>query len=190
MTTPIMVAFHQDTDGSNGEYAEHAKRLRAECGKVGQRVSILKRDYGTDYLSITRAKPLFMLEQLDKHDGPIVYVDVDSTVLKAWDYPPSDRIGWAVNPNGRPYGHVHYLPNTVETRDFLHAWLTVLEGWEGGDHSALWLTVKQTGYEWDALKNIGTRIRFGISTNEATKRAHRHLDSIGWMATVRARLAD
>lgn len=188
MTDPILVAFYQDTDLSNGEYAEHAKRLRVECKSVGQKASIVKRNYGDDYLAITRAKPLFMLEQLDKQDGPVLYVDVDSTVLKAWDYPESGRIGWAAKPNGRPYGHVHYLPNTDNTRDFLHTWLTILEDWEGGDHSAQWLAVKRTGLAWDALDNIGTRVRFGISTNEATKQAHAHLESIGWFDTVNTRL--
>lgn len=184
----LLVAFYQDTELTNGEYAEHAKRLRAECKTAGQKASIVKRDFGADYLSITRAKPRFMLEQLDKHDENIVYVDVDSTVLKAWDYPEFDRIAWAPKPNGRPYGHLHYLPNTPETREFLNAWATVAESWEGGDHTALWLTIKQTGYEWIPLENVGTRIRFGISTNEGTRQAQKHLESIGWLDTVRERL--
>jgi len=183
-----LVAFYQDTPLTHGEYAEHAKRLRAECKAVGMPASIVKRSYGDDYLAITRGKPKFMLEQLDKHGENLVYVDVDSTILKAWDYPQTDVIGWAAKPNGRPYGHVHYLPNTHSTREFLRAWIDILAYWEGGDHSALWLAVKRTGVTWMPLENIGTRVRFGISTNQGTREAKAHLDSIGWTRIVQERL--
>ena len=184
-----IVAFHQDTNGSNGEYAAHAERLRAECKSVGQPASIVKRNYGTDYLSITRAKPLFILEQLDKWNEPLLYLDVDSTILKVWDKPTPERIGWVARQNGLPHGHLHHLPNNTETREFLHAWLDALNGWEGGDHSAMWLAIKHTGYKWESLSGTDAYVGIGISDNEATHRAQRHLRSIRWGRTLRAQLA-
>lgn len=189
MTTPTLVAFHQDTPLTGGEYRNHAIRLKMECDRVGWDSHIVHRQYGGDYLSIVKAKPLFMLEMLDTLTGPIVYLDVDSVVLKKWDYPEWDCIGWAAKPSGLPYGHVHYLPNTQETRDFLNAWLLNLEGWEGGDHSAMWVTMLERKTRWQEIPNIGSRIRHVHSQNESTRRANARLESMGWLATVGKRIA-
>lgn len=187
-----LVAFYLDTPGSNGEYEAHAKRLRAQCKELGQDCSVVKfADAGTDYLSITRSKPRFMLEQLNKHDEDLVYVDVDSTLLKNFDaIGATEAIALAVKPNGRPYGHVVFLPNNDETRAFLQAWIDNLAEWEGGDHTAMWLTIKQTGYDWVQFDAAEEYVTAGLSDNDATRAAQAHLKSINWTSTVRERLAD
>src|SRR5690606_26643071 len=139
MTGPILVSFYQDTEKSGTYYKDSADRLKKQAKEVGQDHSIVKRNYGKDYLSITKAKPTFMLEMLKKHKGrDVVFVDVDSEILKPFDFT-FDTLAWAVKPNGHPYGHIHYLPNNEETIKFLEDWQAMLEDWEGGDHSALWV---------------------------------------------------
>lgn len=185
-----LVAFYQDTDGSNGVYAEHAKRLRTECKELGQDASIVKGKFGDDYLSITRGKPQFMLEQLDKHNEDLVYVDVDSHLLRDFnDLENLPTIAFAPKPNGRPYGHVMVLPNTDATREFLTAWAETVDGWEGGDHSAMWLTIKNLGYEWMTLPEWAERVEHVVSTHPDAVNAHAALKAAGWADTLRARLA-
>lgn len=187
-TPPLMVAFYQDTPLTRGEYFRHARRLRSQARAVAQPLLVERRNFGDNYLAITRGKPRFMLEKLDQH-GTIVYVDVDSQIRAVWDYPPSDRIGWARRTGGRPHDYVHYLPDNQATRDFLHVWLEILDsGWEGGDHTALWLAIKRTRLQWDALEDIQSRVDFVISDNESTRQAAEHLEAIGWRRTVRRRL--
>ncbi|GEM_PF-6322819 len=186
--TPLLISFWQDTPKSVGYYQRESIRFSAECERVGQPATIVERNYGNEYLAITRAKPAFMLEMLNLYQGQdLVFVDVDSRIIRRIDFQ-YNRIAWATKPDGKPYGHVHYLPNTPETIEFLEAWQSNTVGWEGGDHSALWLTLQQTGYVWEPIKNIGTRIRFGTSQTEDSKTSLAYLESIDWPNTLARRL--
>lgn len=186
---PLLVSFYQDTKGTNGFYKKCADRLKFDCERLGQPAHIVRRNYGKDYLAITRGKPKFMLEQLLKHKRDILFVDVDTVILKKFDFW-FDTIAWASRPDGKPFGHIHYLPYNDDTIRFLDMWIKNCEDWQGGDHSAMWLTVKQNKTQWQIIPNVGARARYGISDTDDNKKSVEFLKSIDWNKTVQEVLRD
>ena len=75
-----IISFYTD----DWEYPRHAKRLRAECGSLGIDNYIVELPSTGSYLKNTCLKPRFILDCLMKFKEPVLWIDVDASIL---DYP-------------------------------------------------------------------------------------------------------
>lgn len=126
MTTTLISFYTVD-----GHYDQHALRLRDECTRLGvpHRVEPLK-DTGS-YLGNCRMKPRFILDTLVSVGAPVLWVDVDASVLGlpmvCAEYQ-RDQIDFAARPveqKGRVRKwHVGtmWFNHTIRTLEFLRAW--------------------------------------------------------------------
>ena len=80
--TPTIVSFY--TRGNDGDYyGQHAERLRLECEALGLRVWLKEVQLvGRPWIEMLRMKPLVILEALEAVQGPVLWIDVDGSVLK------------------------------------------------------------------------------------------------------------
>lgn len=136
----IIVSFATDDE----VYPAYLDRLRRSCDKAGLMCDLAvipaqRRE------TACRSKPRFLLEKLEKHNQPIVWLDADALVMRPFDLPPGE---WDVG----------LVPNTIRNRrraypmasfvvalrptpgcvSFLKTW-DYLCGWDGpkGDHHRL-----------------------------------------------------
>jgi hypothetical protein len=150
--TPVIASFYTPT----WEYPKHAARLRRECDGLGLKHHIEERpDTGT-YLGNTRIKPIFLLETLDRIRQPLLWVDVDASILREPSIP-MDGHDWRARLKHRRRTdrtwHVGtlMLGNTRSTRAWLRLWIEYLDE-QGSDELAFdraWQSGRWTGFAAD-----------------------------------------
>lgn len=79
--TPTIVSFFTD----NWEYPAHAERFRAECEALGVPVKLYPYPDTGDYLANIRLKAGVIQRALRELQTPILFTDVDGSVLKRPD---------------------------------------------------------------------------------------------------------
>lgn len=77
MAFPIVISFFT----AEWEYPEHARRLQTECDALGLKHAIEERPSTNDYKKNTRIKPFFIREQIKRLKKPVLWLDVDSSLL-------------------------------------------------------------------------------------------------------------
>jgi hypothetical protein len=75
---PTVISFYTNT----WEYPKHAERLKSECEKLGLNHHIEKLEDTGEWVHNTRLKPKFILDTLLKLKTPILWIDVDGSILK------------------------------------------------------------------------------------------------------------
>ncbi len=75
----VLVSFYT----RDWRYPECARRLGASCDRLGVDHHIVERPSVNGWLANTRQKPFFLLEALRSLQGPILWTDVDSYLLRA-----------------------------------------------------------------------------------------------------------
>lgn len=73
-----LVSFYTDDD----YYRPHGIRLQKECTALGIPHQIISKPPAGGYLANTRLKPFAIRELLKQVGGPVLWVDVDASVLK------------------------------------------------------------------------------------------------------------
>jgi len=73
-----IISFYTD----DWEYPQHAKRMRADCSKLGLDVYVAEQESRQDYIRNTAIKPFFIKDCLEKFKIPVLWVDVDGLLLK------------------------------------------------------------------------------------------------------------
>lgn len=82
MDYPILISFYTD----DWCYPEHAARLTEECKRLGLDHHIERRESAGGYLENTCQKPTFIRECLDRLDRPVLWIDVDGSIINRPDY--------------------------------------------------------------------------------------------------------
>jgi hypothetical protein len=75
---PTVISFYTDT----WEYPTYARKLLANCNTLGLQSFISVVDDTGDWLANTRLKPKYILDTLKRLEGPVLWVDVDGSILK------------------------------------------------------------------------------------------------------------
>ena len=78
MALPLIVSFYTP----DGDYPAHARQLTADCLKHGLEHCIVQKPSLKSWLGNCRVKPQFIKEMLLKHQRPILWIDVDSRILR------------------------------------------------------------------------------------------------------------
>lgn len=65
----------------NWEYEQHAQRMREECRRLGVPIDIRKRPNTGTYLGNCRQKPEHIREVMEELDRPLLWIDVDGSLL-------------------------------------------------------------------------------------------------------------
>src|SRR5690606_3078153 len=112
-------------------YSQHAIRLRCECYMLGLRYEINERPDAGGYLANCRQKPVYLLETLERWGEPLLWIDVDGSILKqptALDY----SLDFMARPKSKGKGrkwHVGtlFVNNTPGGHAFLRAWVDELD---------------------------------------------------------------
>lgn len=97
----LLVSFYT----ADADYRDHAKRLQAECDALGLEHCIEERPSAGGYLENCCQKPFFIREMLERHKRPILWVDVDASILRepVWvERLPGKGYDMAARPNKRP----------------------------------------------------------------------------------------
>jgi len=117
---PVIVSFYTE------DYSHHAKRLIAECDKLGLAHEIVPHEPIGEWIDNTRIKGQIVLDVMNKYDKPVLWVDVDSSIHKRpylFCYINTDFAA-KIKPAGeRPFsvGHL-WFNNTKKGREFLEKW--------------------------------------------------------------------
>ena len=130
-----LVSFYADIDGTT-TYSDSAKDLMKQCAALGVDYYIVERDFGNTWIDNVRAKPLFLLETLDRLREPFVWLDCDSHILKPLDFVVESDWGIYLREDGTPHDFVHYISGSKRTRKFLQLWIKTIEQQGRGSHTA------------------------------------------------------
>jgi hypothetical protein len=139
--TVTIVSFYTP----NWEYPAHAERLRRECERLSLPCVIEQRPDMGGYLANCRQKPRYLCEVRDRVSGPLLWVDVDGSILeRPVDLPDVDFAARAkdkrrdrrVHRTDRMW-HVGtlYFGDTEAARDLLGLWVEHLG--DDSDEAAL-----------------------------------------------------
>ncbi len=79
MTAPTLISFFT----ANWRYPQFAARLRANCEKLGHPHAIEERPDLGGWIANTCQKPTFILEKLQELSQPVLWLDVDGSLLSA-----------------------------------------------------------------------------------------------------------
>lgn len=79
---PLIVSYYTN----DWEYPEHAKRLRSECVALGLEHFIIEVESKNSYIKNCCLKPFFIRNCLNTFDRPVLWVDVDGSILKKPDF--------------------------------------------------------------------------------------------------------
>lgn len=132
---PIIVSFYTD----DHKYPKWAARLKAQCNALGLEHDIRQVKSERDWLKNTCKKPAFIAEMMDKHRRPIMWVDVDCSVLQEPTavYGATEDVGFVPMPKKsmRPwYVGVMWFNYTTEARNLVDRWVSATG--DCSDHSA------------------------------------------------------
>ena len=123
MIIPTIVSFYTPT----WEYPKHATRLRQECEKLNLPHHIEERPAADSWIDNTRIKSAFLCETMELLDRPLLWIDVDGSILKAPKLLYSTTVDFA----GRPHGTiadrawhvaVMFFNNTSGGKQLLREW--------------------------------------------------------------------
>lgn len=120
-----LVSFYTDDD----YYRPHGRRLQKECDALGVPHEIIPKPSAGGYLANTRIKPFAIRELLMKVGGPVLWVDVDASVLKPLTWLQQNANGSDFGARPMPEGRIRKWH--VGTLYFRHSppALTLLNRW-------------------------------------------------------------
>lgn len=153
----------------NGDWPAHGERLRGECIALGVPYMIETLPDAGGWLANCRQKPVYLLGLRYRVRGPLLWVDVDSSLLTVPAHPRTDFVGRRKPPRDARAWHVDVMlfGDTPAALDLLIKWVGAL-----GDHSDEHAFHKawQAGWlgTWDVLPD--GLVRHGRSKS-ARKRA-------------------
>lgn len=76
--TPFIISFFTN----DWEYPDHAVRLRRECQDLGIESHIVEIESTGSYRGNCSKKPQFILDSLQRFQRPLLWLDVDASILK------------------------------------------------------------------------------------------------------------
>lgn len=155
MPYPRIISFYTP----DWEYPAYAKKMRDDCMALGLSHSIQELPNTGSYLKNTCMKPNFIRFQLRTRNEPVLWVDVDGTILKKPEYlngliPPEIDFGARPITDKKRTRKWHvgtlYFRPTARAFDFLDAWCENTGSMT--DESALDATWKSRKYPLNALE--------------------------------------
>lgn len=75
---PTVISFYTN----NWEYPKYAHDMMKSCDKLGLEHYIVEKEDTGNYLKNTRIKPQFILEALNFLQTPVLWIDVDGSILR------------------------------------------------------------------------------------------------------------
>lgn len=78
MTYPTVISFYTKT----WEYVKHANRLKQECESLKLDYHIVEKEDTGSWLGNTRLKPKFILDSITTLKRPVLWIDVDGSILR------------------------------------------------------------------------------------------------------------
>ena len=81
MGLPIIVSFYT----KDWQYPEYANKLKNDCIRLKIDYDIQELPSTGDYIRNTSLKPQFILDMLNKHKRPVLWIDCDGSLLKSPD---------------------------------------------------------------------------------------------------------
>lgn len=122
-----VISFYTD----NGEYPAYADRLRTQCDALNLNHLIEKLPDTGDRLTNSKFKPKFISDCISKIKGPILWVDVDNSLLSSPNFilDRMDTMDFMVQlyPEGNKFKFhisVMFFNNTEQSLFFLNDWIT------------------------------------------------------------------
>lgn len=120
------------------EYPAHAERLRAECDALGLAHHIRELPDAGDYIANTRLKPAFLCDAMAELARPLLWIDVDGSILARPTALRSDVdfMGRRMPPRRDRVWHVGtlFFNNTEPARALLSRWAAMAG--DGSDEAA------------------------------------------------------
>lgn len=129
-----VISFYADVDGRTF-YSDCAKRLIYNCEFLNLKYAIEPRNYGSNWISNEKAKPVFIREMMAKIEDDLLWIDVDCVIKRV---PVINDVEWGVRirSDGTPHDYVHYIKNTSSNAMFLTSWINEVERCGKGSHTS------------------------------------------------------
>jgi hypothetical protein len=133
--TPTIASFYTPT----WEYPQHAARLRRECQILRLPHVIEERPDAGGYIANCRIKPVFLLETMRRVQAPLLWIDVDGSILRRPSAlrPDVDFMARTMPWDRSRQWHVGtlFFNNTPGALDLLERWVAQLR--DDSDEAAL-----------------------------------------------------
>jgi len=138
---------------SDWKYPEFAKKLSKNCEDLELKYNIVEKKSNNDYLKNCNIKPFFIRETLNKFKSPILWMDVDGSIVSRPDLLFTDEIlnyDIAANRGRSNLEKIHvgsiWFNYTEITLAFINDWCKkVLDGGiDDGQFNSVWNTYKNT----------------------------------------------
>jgi len=134
---PTIISFYTKT----WQYVKHSERLKAECDRLGLNHYIVELPDTGDWTANTRMKSKFIKETMDKLDTPLLWIDVDGSILKS---PTAvfdsefDFMGRHQRTGPRRNWHVGtmFFNNTETVKELLYKWNEFCDLGHGTDEAS------------------------------------------------------
>jgi hypothetical protein len=142
---PTIISFYTQ----NWKYPSYATAMKRDCTRLGLQHHIVERADTRDWLKNTRLKPKFIYETLLELKRPVLWIDVDGSILKVpeifkADYP-FDFAAKKKSTTSERIWHVGtmYFNYTPSAMDFLKEWNDKIVDEKWSDELSLDLLWKQ-----------------------------------------------
>ncbi len=136
---PTIISFYT----RNWEYPEYAKKMKRSCVQLGLEHHIVEKQNTGNWLKNTAIKPHFILEALQELKRPVLWIDVDGSILKRPEllksgYPHDFAARRMAEHRSRIWQvGTMYFNYTEATLNFLNVWTSELPKYRGSDEGAL-----------------------------------------------------
>lgn len=153
---PTIISFYTP----NWEYKQYAEKMKANCKKFRLHEYIMERETTGDWIKNTSMKPAFILEAIQEVKRPVLWIDVDGSLLRKpallrLDKYPYDFAARPMPPHRTRKWHVGtmFFNYNEVTLKFIEAWYYKTEALgKGTDERALDILWKENHESIQNLK--------------------------------------
>lgn len=141
---PTVISFYTPS----WEYSKYAIKLKKNCRRLGLLHHIVEKPDTGNWLENTRIKPRFIYEALQELKRPVLWIDVDGSILRKPDLLKEYPYDFAARP--KPKGHSRiwhvgtmFFNYTEPCLNFLRIWNERIDNGRGSDELNLDILWKQ-----------------------------------------------
>ena len=157
----IIVSFYSDLEPEK-QYAEHAVKFINNVKSANLKYDVQELQPLSTWQEIVRFKPQFILDMLDKHNSPIMWIDIDNVIIDFEAIKVLDTLECDIaapketETSFRTSVNAIFVNNTPEARRFVEEWNNKCKVGKYEDH----IPFTETWDELEAVSKLELPVTF------------------------------
>lgn len=156
-----IISFYTEPNDSSNFYTENSKRFIKECEKYGLDYHIEELESKKNYYANTKMKPYYIQSCLEKFNEPLIWMDIDTSILKKPNFL-LDHLDFAAVKHEKKTMRIHayclFFNNNENSHTLIRNWINSIENDTSsirGDHSHLCEILPKTkNLNWDFMEEF------------------------------------